>query len=47
MITEDFWSFLLAFAIDLGSVAVLSYGLYYRRHRDREMAVAISAINIT
>jgi hypothetical protein len=47
MITEDFWSFLLAFAIDLGSVAMLSYGLYYRRHRDREMAVAISAINIT
>ena len=47
MITEDFWSFLLAFALDLGSVAVLSYGLYYRRHRDREMAIAISSINIT
>ena len=47
MITEDFLSFLLDFALDLGSVAVLSYGLYYRRHRDRDMALAISSINIT
>ena len=47
MINEDLWSFLLAFALDLGSVAVLSYALYYRRHRDRDMAMAISSINIT
>ena len=47
MITEDLWSFLSAFALDLGSVAVLSYALYYRRHRDRDMAIAISSINIT
>ena len=47
MITSNLWDFLLAFALDLGSVAVLSYLLYYRRHRDREMALAISSINIT
>ena len=47
MISEDLASFLLSFALDLGSVAVLSYLLYYRRHRDRDMALAISAINIT
>jgi hypothetical protein len=47
MISSDPWSFLSAFALDLGSVAVLSYLLYYRRHRDRDMAMAISAINIT
>jgi hypothetical protein len=47
MISSDPLSFLSAFALDLGSVAVLSYVLYYRRHRDREMAMAISAINIT
>ena len=47
MINEDLWSFLSAFALDLGSVAILSYALYYRRHRDRDMAMAISSINIT
>ena len=47
MINEDLWNFLSAFALDLGSVAVLSYLLYYRRHRDRDMAIAISSINIT
>jgi hypothetical protein len=47
MITEDIWNFLSTFALDLGSVAVLSYLLYYRRHRNRDMAIAISSINIT
>lgn len=47
VISTDLWSFLLAFGLDLASVVVLSYGLYYRRHRNRDMAVAISSINIT
>ena len=47
MISTDLWNFLLAFGLDLASVVVLSYGLYYRRHRNRDMAVAISSINIT
>ena len=47
MITEDLWNFLSTFALDLTSVAVLSYVLYYRRHRNRDMAIAISSINIT
>ena len=47
MITQNVWDFLLALALDLASVAVLSYVLYYRRHRNREMALAISSINIT
>lgn len=47
MLTQDFVSFLLAFVIDVVSVAILSYALYFRRHRDREMAIAISSINIT
>lgn len=47
MITDNLGIFFGCFAIDLASVAVLSYLLYYRRHRDRDMALAISAINIT
>lgn len=47
VLTQDIVSFLLAFALDLASVAALSYLLYFRRHRDHEMAVAISAINLT
>jgi hypothetical protein len=47
MITDSWANFLGCFAIDLASVAVLSYLLYYRRHRDRDMALAISSINIT
>lgn len=47
VLSQDFVSFLLAFVIDVVSVAILSYALYFRRHRDRDMAIAISSINIT
>ena len=47
MITDSLQVFLGCFGIDIFSIALLSYVLYYRRHRDREMALAISSINIT
>ena len=47
VLDQNIVDFLLSFALDLASVAVLSYLLYFRRHRDHEMAVAISAINLT
>lgn len=47
VLSQDLVSFLLAFAIDVVSVVILSYALYFRRHRDRDMAIAISSINIT
>jgi hypothetical protein len=33
-------------AADLIAIAVLAYGLYYRRHRRREMVVALLSVNV-
>lgn len=39
--------FFASLGVDLGVIALLAFVLFYRRHRDREMTVAIAAINIT
>ena len=39
--------FLTSLGVDLVVVVLLAFGLFYRRHKDREMAIAIAAINIT
>ena len=39
--------FFASLGVDLGVIALLAFALFYRRHRDREMTVAIAAINIT
>lgn len=36
---------LLAFAIDLAAIVTLAYGLYYRRHRRRDLLFAYVALN--
>lgn len=36
----------LRFAIDVGSMAILVFGLYYRRYGDRELASAAALFNI-
>ena len=40
---EFSWSF----GLDLVTIFLLSHLFYFRRHRDREMAVAIGVINVT
>lgn len=47
MLRVDPIEFFAALGVDLVVVALLAFVLFYRRHRDREMAVAIAAINIT
>ena len=47
MTSIDYVPFFLSLALDLLSVALLSYVFYYRRHQNREMFVAISIINVT
>lgn len=37
----------IALLIDIFSIALLAYLVYFRRYRNREMTVAIAAINIT
>ena len=37
----------LSLAVNLVVVALLAFVLFYRRHRNREMAISIAAINIT
>lgn len=36
---------LLAFAMDLAAIVTLAYGLYYRRHRRRDLLFAYVALN--
>ena len=40
-------SFFAALAFDLLSIILIVYVLYFRRYRNREMAIAIASINIT
>ena len=47
MLRVDPLEFFASLGVDLIVVALLAFVLFYRRHRDREMAVAIAAINIT
>lgn len=37
---------LLLFAIDLVAAALLTFGLYYRRHRRRDLVVAFMGLNV-
>jgi hypothetical protein len=37
---------LLMFILDLGAIAILTFGLYFPRHRRKDMVVAYLAINI-
>ena len=47
MLRVDPIEFFASLGIDLAVVAILAFALFYRRHRDREMAISIAAINIT
>lgn len=47
MLRVDPIEFFASLGVDLVVVALLAFVLFYRRHRDREMAISIAAINIT
>jgi len=47
MLRVDPIEFFASLGVDLVVVALLAFVLFYRRHREREMAIAIAAINIT
>lgn len=47
MLRVDPTEFFLSLAVNLVVVALLAFVLFYRRHRNREMAISIAAINIT
>jgi hypothetical protein len=47
MLRVDPLEFFASLGLDLVVVALLAFALFYRRHRDREMAISIAAINIT
>jgi hypothetical protein len=47
MLRVDPLDFFASLGVDLVVVALLAFVLFYRRHRDREMAISIAAINIT
>lgn len=47
MLRVDPLEFFASLGVDLIVVALLAFALFYRRHRDREMAISIAAINIT
>jgi hypothetical protein len=47
MLRVDPLEFFASLGVDLIVVALLAFVLFYRRHRDREMAISIAAINIT
>ncbi|MEY4554266.1 MAG: hypothetical protein RL197_693 [Actinomycetota bacterium] len=47
MLRVDPFEFFASLGIDLVVVVLLAFVLFYRRHRDRDMAIAIAAINIT
>ena len=47
MTSIEYVPFLLSLLIDLVSVGLLSYVFYFRRHKNRDMFVAISIINVT
>lgn len=38
--------FIGAFALDICSIALLAFVFYYRRHKNRDMAIAIAIINV-
>lgn len=40
-------SFLSALTLDILSIIFLAYVFYYRRHRNRDMTIAIAVINVT
>lgn len=39
--------FLSALALDVVSIVLLAYAFYYRRHKNRDMTIAIAVINVT
>lgn len=47
MLRVDPLEFYASLAVDLVVVGILAFGLFYRRHKDRDMAISIAAINIT
>jgi hypothetical protein len=47
MLRVDPLEFFASLGVDLAVVALLAFVLFYRRHRNREMAISIAAINIT
>ena len=47
MLRVDPTDFFYSLGVDLVVFALLAFVLFYRRHREREMAISIAAINIT
>ncbi len=47
MTSIDYVPFFLSLILDLLSVGLLAYVFYFRRHKNRDMFVAISIINVT
>jgi hypothetical protein len=47
MLRVDPLEFFASLGVDLLVVALLAFALFYRRHRDRDMAISIASINIT
>lgn len=45
-INDPIWELIARFAIDTGAMTILIFGMYYRRHRDRELATTASMFNI-
>jgi hypothetical protein len=43
MLRVDPFEFFASLTLDLVVVALLAFVLFYRRHRDRDMAIAIAA----
>lgn len=44
--TDPIWELIARFAIDTIAMTALIFGMYYRRHRDRELATTASMFNI-
>ena len=47
MTSIDYVPFFLSLVLDLVSMGLLAYVFYFRRHKNRDMFVAISIINVT
>ena len=45
-IADPIWELIARFAINAAAMAMLIFGMYYRRYRDRELATTASMFNI-
>ncbi len=42
----DYEDFLASLLVDLVAISVLTYGLYYRRHRRRDLTLGLMGVNV-